>query len=618
MDIISRYDIDSFNFDYIRYPGKLWGYNPVSVERFNRLFTRTGTPAPTDAAWLQFRRDQVSALVRKVYLHSAAIKPQVKISADVFTTYPYSADIQAWTNTSRAYTDVLQDWRTWMEEGILDLNIPMTYFRMPTHPDDWFGWCNFIRDHQYERQAAIGPGLYLNSISNSLFQIRHTRAPSPLGNVAVGMCGYDYGLMATNASRATFLDALTKTNVARLYDPGPQPLFVNRASVPAMPWKIAPAKGHIKGFVYLGDTNTPIDGASFTMSGPAARAGISDATGFYGSVDLAPGEYTVTISAANAFSASTNITITAGAVTSADLILIFNDTNAPLLSAIQVADVTDGSARIRWNTDEPADSIVEYGTMTAYDHSVKEPALVRAHAILLPCLLPNTEYHYRVLSKDESGNQAVSGDYVFQTNPRGVVSDLIVDNPAATLVGEWTVGNTAAGRYGPDYRYKGPAAGGGYVQFAPNILVAGHYAVYEWHSVGSNRTTNGQHRVTHKAGVTNILVNQQLNGGRWNYLGAFEFNAGTNGHVRITDAFNGNVVIADAIKFVFIPAPHILSIDSQARLLVSGASGFNYTLLASSNLITWSAIGSNRPVTNPFQTIDPSPAARRFYRIRRD
>ncbi|MCI0352488.1 MAG: family 10 glycosylhydrolase, partial [Acidobacteriales bacterium] len=31
MDIISNYDVDGFNFDYIRYAGNTWGYNPVTV-----------------------------------------------------------------------------------------------------------------------------------------------------------------------------------------------------------------------------------------------------------------------------------------------------------------------------------------------------------------------------------------------------------------------------------------------------------------------------------------------------------------------------------------------------------------------------------------------------------
>ncbi|HXG47184.1 MAG TPA: family 10 glycosylhydrolase, partial [Methylomirabilota bacterium] len=54
MDLISRYDLDGLNFDYVRYSGREWGYNPVAVERFNRRFGRTGQPAIDDPLWLQF------------------------------------------------------------------------------------------------------------------------------------------------------------------------------------------------------------------------------------------------------------------------------------------------------------------------------------------------------------------------------------------------------------------------------------------------------------------------------------------------------------------------------------------------------------------------------------
>ena len=50
MDIVSRYDVDGLNFDYVRYPEMtelgptLWGYNDVSVARFIARCGRTGLP----------------------------------------------------------------------------------------------------------------------------------------------------------------------------------------------------------------------------------------------------------------------------------------------------------------------------------------------------------------------------------------------------------------------------------------------------------------------------------------------------------------------------------------------------------------------------------------------
>ena len=63
MDIISRYDIDGFQFDYIRYAGNTWGYNDVAVARFNRETGSTGKPAPDDSAWLQWRREDRKSVV---------------------------------------------------------------------------------------------------------------------------------------------------------------------------------------------------------------------------------------------------------------------------------------------------------------------------------------------------------------------------------------------------------------------------------------------------------------------------------------------------------------------------------------------------------------------------
>ena len=53
------------------------------------------------------------------------------------------------------------------------------------------------------------------------------------------------------------------------------------------------------------------------------------------------------------------------------------------------------------------------------------------------------------------------------------------------------------------------------------------------------------------SGTNTLLLNEQINYASWNYLGAYNFDAGTNGFVRIrTDGTNGDVVSADAVRFV--------------------------------------------------------------------
>ena len=47
--LVENYAVDGIHLDYVRYaetPPGVWGYNPESVARFNRLFQRAGNPAP--------------------------------------------------------------------------------------------------------------------------------------------------------------------------------------------------------------------------------------------------------------------------------------------------------------------------------------------------------------------------------------------------------------------------------------------------------------------------------------------------------------------------------------------------------------------------------------------
>lgn len=150
-------------------------------------------------------------------------------------------------------------------------------------------------------------------------------------------------------------------------------------------------------------------------------------------------------------------------------------------------------------------------------------------------------------------------------------SEIIIDNPAATISGTWSTGTSAADKYGSDYRFKGAGTGSAYLQYSPSIPATANYDVYEWHSQGSNRTTAAPHVISHSAGTTTLKVNQQTNGGRWNKLGTFNFNAGTTGYVRITDNFTGSniVAIADAIRFVKVAQSTIIVDNSSSSFSAS-------------------------------------------------
>lgn len=92
-----------------------------------------------------------------------------------------------------------------------------------------------------------------------------------------------------------------------------------------------------------------------------------------------------------------------------------SDTTAPDISNVQISSVSDTEVTITWETDEDADSLINYGLKEDYG-IVRIPAADRRqHSITLDGLDPGRVYHFRVVSADEEGNQGISADYKVQT-----------------------------------------------------------------------------------------------------------------------------------------------------------------------------------------------------------
>ena len=121
------------------------------------------------------------------------------------------------------------------------------------------------------------------------------------------------------------------------------------------------------------------------------------------------------------------------------------DTTPPVISSVAASAITSAEATISWTTDEAADSQVEYGTTLAYGSSTPlDAALVTGHSQGLTGLLAETEFHYRVKSRDEAGNLAVSGDFTFTTAPPepstvGVEPASVIVETASTAVATFVI-----------------------------------------------------------------------------------------------------------------------------------------------------------------------------------
>lgn len=91
------------------------------------------------------------------------------------------------------------------------------------------------------------------------------------------------------------------------------------------------------------------------------------------------------------------------------------NTEPPVISNVSVTDIGEDSATINWETDKDADSLVNYGPLDNYG-IVRDPLPDHTeHQITLDQLEPSRTYHFRVVSVDADGNQAISGDFKFTT-----------------------------------------------------------------------------------------------------------------------------------------------------------------------------------------------------------
>jgi uncharacterized lipoprotein YddW (UPF0748 family) len=126
LEIAQRYDVDGIHFDYIRYPDGDHCFCEGCKSRFASLVKASSIHWPKDvlaggkyrSEWLDWRRSNITFVVKTVSEKAHAFKPNLKVSAAVFP------------NWSRDRDSVGQDWKLWCEKGWLDFACPMDYTHM--------------------------------------------------------------------------------------------------------------------------------------------------------------------------------------------------------------------------------------------------------------------------------------------------------------------------------------------------------------------------------------------------------------------------------------------------------------------------------------------------------
>lgn len=214
-EIVSGYDVDGIHLDYIRYPEQGECFPDQSTYR------KYGKKQDLK----QWRRNNITRIVRRIYTETKSLKPWVKVSSSPIGKYRdtgrYSS--QGWN----AYDEVYQDAQQWLREGIHDALFPMMYFR----GNHFYPFALDWKENKNGRWIVPGLGIYflhpseldwkLDEVVRQIYFIR-----------SIGLDGQAY-------FRTRFLTDNTKG----IFDEIKQHFYPLPAVVPPMTWtdSIAPS-----------------------------------------------------------------------------------------------------------------------------------------------------------------------------------------------------------------------------------------------------------------------------------------------------------------------------------------------------------------------------------------
>jgi len=189
-EIATQYAIDGIHLDYVRYPEPNVGYDRATRTEFERQYgvdpMEIEHPDSTTLAvigakgipdlrsrWIQWKRDQVTDLVRALRQDLNLLGRPIKLTAAVI------ADQNA------ALNRYLQDWPRWLREGLIDAAIPMAYSPSTSIVTRQIGNAMSIPT---QRQVWAGIAVYNEGARDTAEKIRRARA---MGVDGIALFSYD-------------------------------------------------------------------------------------------------------------------------------------------------------------------------------------------------------------------------------------------------------------------------------------------------------------------------------------------------------------------------------------------------------------------------------------------
>ena len=172
-EIVENYDVDGISLDYIRYPESTFNYSD------DELY-----PRASNLSKAEWRRENITRIVRRVHDVVKPIKPWVKLSSSPIGKY---ADTRRYSAGGwNCYNAVWQDPKRWLRENLQDMLFPMMYFTGDNYYPFLFDWL----ENSYGHPIVPGLGIYFLDPREgrwTLNEVRaemHTARNSGIGGIA--------------------------------------------------------------------------------------------------------------------------------------------------------------------------------------------------------------------------------------------------------------------------------------------------------------------------------------------------------------------------------------------------------------------------------------------------
>jgi len=235
------------------------------------------------------------------------------------------------------------------------------------------------------------------------------------------------------------------------------------------------------------------------------------------------------------------------------------ESTPPVISNLQVTEISNRSALISFITDEPASAVITSQDADSLSQSSARFAEKR-HLISINDLPSDSDLDFTLEATDTQSNTAQQS-FSFTTLP--AINEIVIDNsdPGFSVTsGNWTTESSTGNAIGDDYLtgFTNPFLPMGFaereVMWQVEIPATGSYRIDTWYVEDPRYSYSARYQVDSREGKRQAFIDQRNNGSEWVTLAnSVHYNKGDIAKVILDNKTpDGDFVVADAIRFTYL------------------------------------------------------------------